>query len=25
VMKHQQPYDRDRFVAGLRGLPELPE
>ena len=25
VMKHQQPYDKDRFVAGLRGLPELPE
>jgi hypothetical protein len=25
VMKHQRPHDKDRFVAGLRGLPELPE
>ena len=25
VMKDRQPYDRDRFVAGLRALPELPE
>jgi len=25
VMKHKQPYDTSRFVAGLRRLPELPE
>ena len=25
VMMHQQPYDRERYVAGLRALPELPE
>lgn len=25
MLKSKQSYDRDRFVAGLRGLPELPE
>lgn len=25
VMKERRPYDQDRFVAGLRGLPDLPE
>lgn len=25
VVKSQQPYDKNRFVAGLRALPELPE
>jgi hypothetical protein len=25
VMKHQQPYNRSRFVAGLERLPQLPE
>lgn len=25
VMKHQQPYNTSRFVAGLHRLPELPE
>lgn len=25
VMKHQRSYDKERFVSGLRGLPDLPE
>jgi hypothetical protein len=25
IMKYGRQYDRDRFVAGLRALPELPE
>lgn len=25
VMERHQPYDQDRFVSGLRGLPDLPE
>jgi len=25
VFKERRPYDRGHFVAGLRGLPELPE
>jgi hypothetical protein len=24
IMKHSQPFDRERFVANLRKLPELP-
>jgi len=25
IMKYHQSYDRDRFVAGLHALPDLPE
>jgi hypothetical protein len=25
ILKHQQPYDEQRYVAALRKLPELPE
>ncbi|HZE69179.1 MAG TPA: hypothetical protein VE135_06585 [Pyrinomonadaceae bacterium] len=25
ILKHQQPYDEDRYVTALRKLPELPE